>query len=77
MAVGRADVGVGARVPVCDTGAPVGAGRLGAAPGCAGRELSGAVAYIGAYEGAVAVAEVFGGCGVSVAEASMEVAGSV
>lgn len=70
--VGRVLVGVAVRLP--DPAAvAVGTGRLGAVPGVAD---GCAVAGIEGYEGAVAVADVFGGCGSAVVAASMEVAGS-
>lgn len=70
--VGRVLVGVAVRLPDPAVVA-VGTGRLGAAPGVA---VGCTTAAIGGYEGAVAVAEVFGSCCGAVAEASMEVAGS-
>ena len=55
----------------------VGAGRLGAAAGSAAAGWSGcAVVYMGAYAGAVAVADVFAGCGAVVVADSVVVAGS-
>lgn len=67
VVAGRGAVGVAVRV--FGAALPVGPGRLGAAPGCA-------VAYIGEYEGAVAVAEVFGGCDGVIVVDSIVVAGS-
>jgi len=72
--VGNVVVGVDLRFVVGAVAAvdAVGTGRAGAAPGCA----SCAVAYTGAFDGAVAVAEAFGGSVVAVVEASIAVAGS-
>lgn len=72
--VGNVVVGVELRFVVGAVAAvdAVGTGRAGAAPGCG----SCAVAYTGAFDGAVAVAEVFGGSVVAVVEASIAVAGS-
>lgn len=58
VVVGKVDVGVGMRLACGCPTAAVGAGRLGAAPGWAGRVSGCAAVYIGGYEGAVAVADV-------------------
>jgi hypothetical protein len=56
--VGRVDVGVGMRFACDPPTAAVGAGKLGAAPACAGKASGCTAEYMGEYEGAVAVADV-------------------
>lgn len=58
VVVGKVDVGVGMRFACDPPTAAVGTGRLGAAPGWAGSVSGWAAAYMGEYEGAVAVADV-------------------
>ena len=78
VVVGGLVVGVAVRLlESCEVAVAVEAGRLGAAPGCAMCGFSScAVAYMGGYGGAVAVADALGGCAVAVVADSLVVAGS-